>query len=185
MTKLNTKDIKLIESKDGWFIVTAVPNNLVDKLKPIIDKDVAKSIEIKVKGKEKTQSINAYAWVLMTKMAKMLTIPKGDMYVKMVKRYGLYESVIIKADAAEQLLKKWNKLNTKVEHTESLCEVIKSYNKGPVKWLEINCHYGTSGYEAHEYHAFVEGIVSDCKGLGIETMTPNEINIMMANYKEV
>jgi len=165
----------------GVFIET--PLNLLDKLKALIDKEGLKSIEIKKKSKARSISANAYHWILISNLAKMLTIPKGDLYVKMIKRYGQHTSIIIKAEAVEQFIRIWDLTNTEVEHVESLCEVTRGFTNNRVKWVEVNCHFGSSSYDAEKFHYLLEGIISECKIMDIETLPPNEIKTMMEGYE--
>ena len=183
--KLTTTTCQVVQSENGWTFSATIPNNqyhLLDKLKKVTDKEGPKTIEVKAKRKGRSLSANAYMWILCTELAKTINIPKGDMYIKMIKRFGKHTSVIIKAEAIQEFIKKWDAANTEVEHSESLCEVTNHYTKNYVKWLEINCHFGSSNYSSEEFNTLLNGIVSECELMGVETMKPHEIATMMKGY---
>jgi hypothetical protein len=160
-----------------------VPVNLLDNLNKLLAKDGVKSIEIKNKSQDRSLSANGYLWVLIDQLSKKLTIPKGDLYVKMIKRYGTFNQLIIKDEALTKLIKNWDNSNTSVEHTESLCEVTKSFRKNSTLWHQVTCHDGSSNYNKIDFSNLLKGLISECELIGVQTMTPNEINRLMQNYE--
>ena len=42
---------------------------------------------------------------------------------------------------------------------------------------------GSSVYDVKEMSVLIDGIVNECKGVGIETIPPDELQRMMAAYK--
>ena len=166
-------------------MIATIPKDqyhLLDKLKKVSDKETRKTLELKVKREGRSLSANAYLWILVTKLAQTINVPKGDMYIKMIKRFGTFTSVIIKAEAIQEFIKQWDSANTEVEHTESLCEITNNYTKNHVKWLEVNCHFGSSGYNSKTFSLLLEGTIIECEAMGIETMKPHEIEAMMKEY---
>lgn len=115
---------------------------------------------------------NAYAWVLMSKIATIQHTSKEEIYELMLKRYGfLYED----------------------EDGYIVVTVKKSVDMGKIDghWLrykgnEIFTSYlmikGSSEYDTAEMSHFIDGIVSECKDLGIETLTPDELERMKAAW---
>lgn len=41
--------------------------------------------------------------------------------------------------------------------------------------VQLQCYFGSSTYDAKEMSVLIDGVVSECKEMGIETMTPDEI----------
>lgn len=135
-----------------------------------------KIIEIYDAKEKRTYTANSYMWVLLGKISEKLTIPKGDVYVKMLKRFGECTSVIVKSEALDQLNRNWNATNTSVEHDDPLTEVVQEYLKKGVKWSEVLCYFGSSGYNKQEFKKLLDGVISECGLLDIETMAPAEID---------
>lgn len=171
--KLNTKNIRLIQSSGEWFTVINIPNNLVDKLKPVIDKDVAKSIEIKVKRQSRSLNANNFSWQLINKLAIKMGSTDDEVYNNMLHRYGVKEYYVA-PEGAMSLLKKAYKI----------VEMVSGVQVNKKDAIQFRCIRGQSTYDTKEMSTFIEGIISEAKLLKIETLTTNEIKIMMANYKE-
>jgi hypothetical protein len=41
--------------------------------------------------------------------------------------------------------------------------------------MQLQCFFGSSTYNTKEMSVLIDGVVSECKELGIETMTPDEL----------
>ena len=183
--KLTTKECYIVDKNGQDYFYMPISSRDSDTLLSIVKADGLKSVEIKKQGKVRSLSANAYSWQLITKLAKALTIPKGDAYVKMVKRYGQYVSLSVISEALQETMKVWDSANTDVEHTENLCEVVGNHRNGPKTYIELHGYLGTSNKEVYDtktFSQYLEGIVSECKLMDIETKSENEIKSMMENY---
>ena len=139
-------------------------------------KDIPKlSISVKKWRKKRSLDANAYAWVLMTKIADVQEYPttKEEIYEKMLKDYGVLEEVdglpiTITVKASVDMSKisgHW--LLIKSNGTFNAYAMIK----------------GSSEYDTKEMSHFIEGVVAEAKELGIETLTPAELDEMMKVWK--
>jgi hypothetical protein len=143
----------------------------------IIDPEKDYTVKIEPVKRKRSLNSNAYAWVLMTEIANVLRTDKEDVYVEMLKRYGQI------AEDGEG-----NKI---VFSVRSDIDVTKFYRylerigTGTVNGTEFT-HYralkGSSEFDTKEMSIFIDGIVSEAKNLGIETMTPDEIARMNASW---
>lgn len=123
-----------------------------------------KELEITVKPYRKKRSLdqNSYAWELIGKMADKLGSSKDEVYLLMLKRYG--QGGVIKVQP---------------QNEEAILSAIKYYERheklysGDDKFYRIWA--GSSGYTTEEMTVFIDGIISEAKGLGIETMTPDQL----------
>lgn len=174
------------QSGDAMFMVT-IPKDqksLYDKIRGYED-DKPKVMTIKYEKEVRSLSANAYLWVLTQKLAKAMNTSKGDMYVKLIKKYGQFHQPIIRSDAKDSFIRQWDIANTEVEHTESLCEITSTWKKGDIEWFEINAHCGSSGYSKQDFQTLLNGVVEDCIEQGIETMTPQEIQSLIDKMEEL
>ena len=139
-------------------------------------KDIPKlSVSVKKWRKKRSLDANAYAWVLMTKIADVQEYPttKEEIYEKMLKDYGVLEEVdglpiTITVKASVDMSKisgHW--LLIKSNGTFNAYAMIK----------------GSSEYDTKEMSHFIEGVVAEAKELGIETLTPAELDEMMKVWK--
>lgn len=181
--KLSVKDINLVQNGNNWGVWFNIPITLVDKFKKLAEKDCLKSIEVKEQREGRSLTSNGYLWTLIDQLAQKINIPKGDLYVKMIKRYGKFHTVAIKDEALTELIKAWDHSNTSVEHTESLCDIINSFRSKGTLWHELMCHEGPSGYNTLEFSKLLKGLISECELMGICTMTPSEVQQLMNNYE--
>ena len=123
-----------------------------------------KEIEVTIKPYRKKRSLdsNSYCWVLLGKIADKLRASKDEIYLKMLKRYG--QGGVIKVQP---------------QNEQAILSAIKYYEPHEKLYTETDKYYrvwaGSSGYNSEEMTIFLDGIISEAKGLGIETMTPNEL----------
>ena len=128
--------------------------------------------------KKRSLDANAYSWVLLDKMAKVLGSTSEEIYEEMLRRYGypLYDEdekpVIISLKAGTDI--------------SALDIHLKLIGEGHVQ-DKLFKHYkvirGQSTYDTKEMSTFIDGIVSEAKELGIETMTYDELERMKASWK--
>ena len=133
-----------------------------------------KELNIEVKEYRKKRSLNAnnYAWELITKLADKLRISKEETYFKMLKDYGQSAmiSVFSSVDIERYGLKYYEKAGESVLNGK--------------EYTHYKVYKGSSEFDTREMSIFIDGIVEECKNVGIETMTPNEIAKMEALWRE-
>lgn len=129
-------------------------------------------VEIKKHREKRSLDANAYAWVLMSKIAQIIGSSKEEVYEEMLQRYGIlyedsdgYIAVTVRASVDMKKVKgHWQLIRD--NGTNKAYAMIK----------------GSSEYNTKEMSCFIDGIVSDAKELGIETLPPEELERMMAAY---
>ena len=133
-----------------------------------------KELNIEVKEYRKKRSLNAnnYAWELITKLADKLRIGKEEIYFNMLKDYGQSAmiSVFSSVDIERYGLKYYEKAGESVLNGK--------------EYTHYKVYKGSSEFDTREMSIFIDGIVEECKNVGIETMTPNEIAKMEALWRE-
>ena len=107
---------------------------------------------------------NAYLWVLLQKLAEMLRTDKWSVYLQMLKRYGQFTYIVVKPGAVEAVKKQWRE-----------CEEIGEIDVNGTKAVQMLCYYGSSTYDTKAMSVLIDGVVSECEELGIETMSPAEL----------
>lgn len=124
-------------------------------------------ISIKKYRKKRSLDANAYCWVLLQKMAEVLNTDKWTLYLRMLKEYGQFTHVVVKEDAVEAMKRQWRE-----------CEVLGPIKVGGIAGVQLQCYFGSSTYDTKEMSGFIDGIVREAKGLGIDVRTPDEIEHM-------
>lgn len=150
-------------------IITASQKQAVEQLyndtnecyKPMVAK-------IGLKRNKRSLDANAYAWSLLTELANVMRIGKDECYIMMLKRYGQSQMVKVLTQGLPILLK-----------------AIKYYDLGKEidNCTYVKIHTGSSEFDTKEMAIFIDGIVSECKEQGIQTMTPSEIEKLKELWK--
>ena len=132
--------------------------------------------EIERKRKKRSLDANAYFFVLADKLAQTLNIPKTEIYRNYIKEVGgVSEMVCVKTEAAEKLCDGWrhNGLGWQTD-------IVPSKLKG---CTNVILYYGSSTYNTEQMSRLISLVVEDCKALGIETRTPEEIANMLSLWE--
>nr|DAS46885.1 MAG TPA: NinB protein [Caudoviricetes sp.] len=136
-------------------------------------------LSIKISKYRKKRSLNAnnYAWHLISEIAENQGIPKEDVYRQYIKDIGVYRQIEIDEKAVDTLIHSWQL------HGIGWVADKLDYSKHE-GFVLLNLYYGSSTYNTLQMSRLIDNIVQDCKALGIETRTPNEINSMLALWEE-
>lgn len=116
---------------------------------------------------------NAYCWVLIQKIAEAVHSDKWSIYLQCLQRYSrAFTHVIVKENAVDAMKEVWR---TCVD----LGEVTVNGQTG----RQLQLYYGSSSFDSKQMSVFIDGIVQECKELGIETMTPDQLERMKAAWQ--
>lgn len=131
------------------------------------------SLEIKAVYDHRSLNANAYAWVLMQKIAEKLGITKEEVYRQNVQSYGTFTCITMQKQALEDFKKVWasNGLGWLV--------VVMG---GEFGYVDVMAYPGTSTYDSKQMARFIEGLVADCKDLEIETLPPDLLAGMVKEW---
>lgn len=132
-------------------------------------KDV--SVEIKRKSEKRSKDANSYAWHLMQQIGKYLHKSKDEVYIDMLGRYGVFTHIVVKPNVVERIEEEWRLVR-------NLGEVTINGKTG----IQLQCYFGSSTYTREEMAIFIDGIVSECKEMGIETLSNEEIDTMKKEW---
>lgn len=129
-------------------------------------------LEIKKHREKRSLNANAYCWVLCSKIAEKVRSSKDEIYEDMIQKYGyMDEAITITVKAAvdmSQIEGHWKYITT----------------SGDGKWKAYTMIRGSSKYNSAEMAHFIDMIVEEAKGLGIETLPPEEIERMKTEWEK-
>lgn len=138
--------------------------NEVDKIKDC-EKLAIKAV--KHRGRRSLDA-NAYAWVLMQKIAEATDTDKWSVYLRCLQDYSrAFSHVIVKPEAVDRMKELYR---TCID----LGEITVNGRSGH----QLQVYYGSSCFDTKEMSVFIDGIVRECKDLNIETLTPIELERM-------
>jgi hypothetical protein len=114
---------------------------------------------------------NAYAWVLMQKIAEVSNTDKWSVYLEMLGSYGVFTHIIVKPSVVDKIKEEWRTV-------KELGEVNVNGRTG----IQLQCYFGSSTYDSKEMATLIDGIVREAKELDIETLPPYELERMKAEW---
>ena len=163
--------VNYTESADSLVILSVKGRVDISELKEIIAKGKSLVAEIKQYRAKRSLDANAYMWVLLSKMADALHTSKDELYLEMLNRYGVFTHIVVKPNVAERVKQEWRTVR-------ELGEVTINGQTG----IQLQCYFGSSTYTTKEMATLIDGIVSEAKEIGIETLTPSEIESMKQEW---
>ena len=144
--------------------------NADDLIRWLLNQDRQKLFEVKEHKEKRSLNANAYLWVLVTKIADLMRTSKDEVYIEMLKRYGQGEMVSVRSDI----------------DVTGLFKYFEERGTSSLNGKEFR-HYmvfrGSSEYDTREMSVLIDGVVSECKDLDIETLTPVELMRLKENWK--
>lgn len=118
---------------------------------------------------------NAYCWTLISQIATKLGNTKIEVYREYIKDKGIYRVITMNKDAVNTFTRVWND-----KGLGWLCDTSETNIEGLV---DVTAYYGTSSYNKKQMASFIDYVVEEAKGLGIETKTPDEIQWLKDNWE--
>ena len=125
-------------------------------------------IEIKQWREQRSLNANAYAWVIMDKIAQKISSTKEEVYKEIIKKVGVFEILPIKNVAVESFTKRWQS-----KGLGWVCEIMGD-SKIP-NYTNVMAYYGTSTYNTEEMARFIDEVVYIAKENEITTETPEQL----------
>lgn len=148
----------------------AKPKQLIEYLCNQLAEHKDKLFELKEHKEKRSLKANAYCWTLINKLADVLRISKDEVYLIMLKRYGQSEIISVLSSI----------------NLEGYCKYYEEIGRAKLQGKDFT-HYkvfkGSSEFNTKEMAVFIDGIVSECKELDIETLPPYEIERIKAEWK--
>lgn len=140
----------------------------------LFNQDKDKKFEIKEHKTKRSLNANAYAWTLIGKIANVIGNTKEEVYKEYIKNKGIYRIITIDEKAAPTFIKVWEDRGL-----GWLCERSETKIAGLV---DVIAYYGTSSYNTKQMANFIDYIVQEAKELGVETLTPDEIERLKTSW---
>ena len=131
-------------------------------IKWLMNQDKEKLFEVNQHREKRSLTANAYAWVLIGKIADVVRASKDEIYLQMLKRYGQSEVVSVLSEID-------------VDGYFKYFEPFATATLNGKKFTHYKIFKGSSEYNSREMAVLIDGIVSEAKDLEIETLPPYEI----------
>lgn len=151
------------------FTLQAVCEGEIDSSLPskIIGKDY--ELTIQEKKHKRTLTANAYYQVLLDKLSKVVGTSREELHEQLLIRYGSTATkddipilFTLRADINPHLVSKY-------------VAIVKTKEIKGKMFAVYRVLKGSSEMDSKEFNHLLEGLISECQEVGIETMTPEEI----------
>ena len=133
------------------------------------------TVDIEPLKKKRSLDANAYFWVLCDKLANALRSTSEEVYRELVQDYGVREVVPIKTEEVDGKGRMWASRGKgwiweihSIAKTDGYTNVIR--------------YWGSSSYDSSQMARLIDGIISECKEQGIETMSDEEQARLIAEW---
>lgn len=131
--------------------------------------------ELKEHREKRSLDANAYAWVLIGKLAEATGIDKTEIYRNAIRDIGgNYETVCARAQAADAMIKLWTGRGLGWQAEQFPSKIAGCVN--------LNLYYGSSEYDTRQMARLIDNIVQDCKACGVETLTPDKLALLVDEW---
>lgn len=136
-----------------------------------LDEDKKYDVKITIHRNKRSKNANSYLWELIGKIADVLGSSKEEIYLQELKKYG--QSLLIP-------VQKGTLPNGYLKYYELECT--STINGKEADWYKV--YKGSSNYDTKEMSILIEGVVSDCKELDIQTLEDYEIDQLVKEWKK-
>ena len=134
--------------------------------------------DLKEYREKRSLDANAYAWVLMDKLAAKLRMRPDEVYRQYIPDVA-GNSVIV--PVREDMIEHWDKIWCS-GHLGRMIEDMGECRHTP-GYHNIRCYLGSSDYDTVQMSRLIDLIVEDCKAQEIETKTPEQLAMMKEDWK--
>lgn len=154
-----TKDIETNE----WRITFTVNDSALAFVEKI--KGCEKlSVKAEKYSKRRTNDANALMWHCIQQLASIEGKDKWDVYLDMLKHYGVFSPVTIRADAYESFKTQWRE-----------CEIVGEFEQDGIKKLSVLCYFGSHTYTTKEFSRLLDGIKQEMESNGLQPPASEEL----------
>lgn len=174
-----SKTITFSEMKleGGWLMVKPEKEDLGKAMNLVRNrKRMLYDLEVKEHRQKRSLDANAYAWVLIHKLADAMRITPVEVYREAIRNVGCNHEIIpIKEEAADHFKKVWE--------AKGLGWPCLDLGKSKIPgYRNLIAYYGSSTYDTQQMSQLIDNLVQDCKNLDIETLPPEKLSLLMEGW---
>ena len=179
MQQVTVNGARWMQDSDGAWLAFRVrsPQSAMDVCDAMTP---GKEYRVQVKHMGRSLDANAYFWVLVGRLSEKLQTPPNDIYRSYIPDIGgNYELVPVREDRIEAWERVWcsGHIGRMIEDMGP-CRRLKGYHN-------IRSYISSSDYDTAQMSRLIDLVVEDCRQMGIETMTPKELDALVSRWGEV
>ena len=138
-------------------------------------KDCEVKVEIKKLNRKRSLDANAYAWVLIDRIAEKTGVRKSEVYRNAIREIGgVSDTVCVVERAVDRLVTGWEHqgIGWQTEVEDAKIDGCK----------RVTLFYGSSVYDTAQMSRLIDLLVQDAEALGIPTITDEEAKRMLGKW---
>lgn len=164
----------LTRSRDGrWVLSLVTPEDFSEQFDELAGKVV--NVEIKQARKHRSLDANAYAWVLIDKIAEKTGLRKVDVYRHSIKEIGgVSDTICVTDKAVDRLREGWEK-NGIGWQTDTMPSKIAGCTN-------VVLYYGSSVYDTKQMSQLIDSLIQDAESLGIPTLNEEQAARLLGRW---
>ena len=140
-------------------------------------KDNKLSIEIKKYRKKRSLDANAYFWKLLQEICEKQDLNTIEEYKRRVKELGIFKQFKLMAKDIKTFEKIWTDRGI-----AWFCEIVDTEYMYNTEFKIVNAYYGSSSYNTKYMSRLIDNLVQDCRAVGIETKSKEEIESLLNSW---
>lgn len=121
----------------------------------------------------RSKDANGLLWHCLGQIAAALNADKWDIYLLMLKRYGVYTYGVFRERHAEQVRAMWRE-----------SEVVGTVDVNGEKGVQLLLYFGSSTYDTTEFAKLLDGVLSEMTEMGLETPAQEETERLLSEWKK-
>ena len=169
------REIKL---EGGWLMVKPEREEL-GKAMALVRKHKKKLYNLEVKEHRKKRSLdaNAYAWVLIHKLAQAMRLTPEEVYLQQIPNVGdNYTPMCVREQDVDRFKKSWQ--------SNGLGWPVKDLGPSQVPGCRnLMAYHGSSTYDTAQMSRLIDLLVQDCKELDIETLSEDKLSLLKEEWR--
>lgn len=132
--------------------------------------------QLKAVTKRRSLDANAYAWVLIGKIAGAVRLTTEEVYRREIREIGeVYDVVCVQNVALDRLVQNWEEKGLGWQ-----AEPFPSKTPG---CTNVRLFYGSSVYDTRQMSILIDRLVQEAQALDIETLSDRELSLLKEAWK--
>lgn len=164
----NGDTVALTVELDSWY-----RQDVYETVNAISTSDKPFILSIEKQKKRRSLSANAYCWILCQKIAEKVGTTKEVVYRKNIREVGGFTIMEMQSRAVPRFIEMWQ--------SNGLGWFAEPYGE-KYGFTMVIAYHGSSQYDTAEMARLIDALIDEAKSLGIETMTPDEIERLKSSW---
>lgn len=143
----------------------------------LFKQDKTKKYEVKEVKKKRSINANNYFWKLLQELCELQDLDAIEEYKKRVKELAIFRRFRIETKDVKTFEIMWQD-----KGIAWFCEIADTEYISNVEFKIINAYYGSSSFNSKQMSRLIDGVVQDCKAVGIETKNEAEICSLLKEW---